>query len=150
MGCPSPDTTRYGSWLSVWRGTPHPPAIGSRLTLVSRWKLTVRHGSDVDHAEFDDLAEGVAAMREAAVAIRREGPVRRVRSLRDSEPGDQVQARLQRSGGRLFRKSVAGVDGRGDGTFVPFTGGVVREELDPTSYDTPFDLVRETLEAESR
>jgi len=117
---------------------------------VSRWKLTVRHGSDVDHAQFDGLEEAVAAMRERALAIRAEGPVRPVQSLRDYKPGDQVHARLQLSGGRLFRKSVAGVDVRGDGTFVPFKGGVVREELDPTDHDTPFDVVRETLEAEER
>lgn len=89
-------------------------------------------------------------MRERALAIRSEGPAKPVRSLRDFEPGDQVQARLQLSGRGLFRKPVAGVDVRGDGTFVPFKGGVVREELDPTSHDTPFDLVRETLEAEDR
>jgi hypothetical protein len=114
------------------------------------WKLTVRHGSDVDHERFDDLGEAVAAMRERALAIRSEGPVRRVQSLRDFEPGDQVHARLQLSSGGLFKKSVAGVDVRGDGTFVPFKGGVAREELDPTDHDTPFDLVRETLEAEER
>jgi hypothetical protein len=73
-----------------------------------------------------------------------------VRSLRDFAPGQQVLARLQLSSGGLFRKSVAGVDVRGDGTFVPFRGGVVRQELDPTHHDTPFDLVRETLEAENR
>jgi len=117
---------------------------------VSRWKLTVRHGSDVDHAQFDDLDEAVAAMRERALAIRSEGPVRPVKSLRDYEPGDQIHARLQLSTGGLFKKSAAGVDVRGDGTFVPFRGGVVREELDPTHHDTPFDLVRETLEAENR
>ncbi len=116
----------------------------------SKWKLTVRHGSDVSHEEFGDLGEAVAAMRERALAIRSEGPVGAVRSLRDYGPGDQVHARLQISGGRLFRKSAAGVDVRGDGTFVPFRGGVVREELDPTHHDTPFDLVRETLEAEER
>jgi len=117
---------------------------------VFRWKLTVRHGSNVDHAQFDDLAAAVAAMRERALAIRSEGPVRPVQSLRDYAPGDQVHARLQLSGRGLFRKPVAGVDVRGDGTFVPFRGGVVREELDPSGHDTPFDLVRETLEAEER
>ncbi|MFL5834728.1 MAG: hypothetical protein ACJ76B_12245 [Solirubrobacterales bacterium] len=115
-----------------------------------KWKLTIRHGSDVDHARFDELDAAVAAMRERALAIRSEGPVRPVQSLRDFEPGEQVHARLQVSSGGLFRKSVAGVDVRGDGTFVPFKGGVVREELDPTDHDTPFDLVRETLEAEAR
>jgi hypothetical protein len=73
-----------------------------------------------------------------------------VRSLRDYEPGDLVHARLQLSGRGLFRKPVAGVDVRGDGTFVPFSGGVGRAELDPTHHETPFDLVRETLEAEDR
>lgn len=114
------------------------------------WKLTVRHGSDVDNERFDDLGEAVAAMRERALAIRSEGPVRPVSAVRDFEPRDQVHARLQLSRGRLFKKSVAGVDVRGDGTFVPFRGGVAREELDPTDHDTPFDLVRETLEAEGR
>ena len=117
---------------------------------MSRWKLTVRHGSDVDHESFDDLAEAVAAMRERALAIRSEGPVRPVQSLRDYGPGDQVHARLQLSGRGVFRKPTAGIDVRGDGTFMPFKGGVVREELDPTHHDTPFDVVRETLEADDR
>lgn len=104
----------------------------------------------MDHAQFDALDAAVAAMRERALAIRAEGPAKPVKSLRDFEPKDQVLARLQLSGGRLFRKSVAGIDVRGDGTFVPFRGGVVREELDPTDHDTPFDVVRETLEADNR
>jgi hypothetical protein len=115
-----------------------------------KWKLTVRHGSKVEHADFDHLDVAVAAMRARALEIRSEGPARPVRSLRDYEPGDLVHARLQLSGRGLFRKPVAGVDVRGDGTFVPYTGGVGREELDPTDHETPFELVRETLEAEDR
>lgn len=115
---------------------------------MSRWKLTVRHGSDVDHERYDDLAAAVARMRERALAIRSEGPLRPVSSLRDFEPSAQVHARLELSTGRFLNRSVAGVDVRGDGTFVPFKGGVAREELDPTDHDTPFDLVRETLEEE--
>jgi hypothetical protein len=111
-----------------------------------RWQLTVRSGSDVEHAGFDDLDEAVAAMRERALAIRAQGPARRVSSLRDFEPEDQVRARLQLKQRGLFGKPVAGVDVRGDGNFVPFSGGVAREALDPSDHDTPFDLVRETLE----
>jgi hypothetical protein len=110
------------------------------------WKLTIRHGSDVSHRSFDDLGEAVAAMRERALAIRANGPVKAVSALRDLEPADQVQARLQLSNGKLLRKRVAGVDVRGDGTFAPYRGSVVREELDPSGHETPFDLVRETLE----
>jgi hypothetical protein len=117
---------------------------------VSSWKLTVRHGSEVDHAGFDDLGEAVAAMRRRALSIRAEGPVKSASFVRDYAPSDQVQARLQLKGRGLLRKPVAGIDVRGDGTFVPYRGGVGREELDPSAHDTPFDLVRETLEAEGR
>jgi hypothetical protein len=113
---------------------------------VAAWKLTIRHGSDVSHEGFDDLDEAVAAMRERALAIRAEGPVKSVSTLRDFGPEAQVHARLQLSGKGLLRKPVAGVDVRGDGTFMPYRGGVRREELDPSKHETPFDLVRETLE----
>jgi hypothetical protein len=115
---------------------------------VSRWKLTVRHGSDVEHEGFDDLDAAVAAMRQRALEIRAEGPVRPVSSVRDFSPAAQVHARIQISGKGLLHKPTAGVDVRGDGTFMPFRGGVRREELDPTDHDTPFDVVRETLELE--
>jgi hypothetical protein len=112
---------------------------------VSGWKLTVRHGSDVEHLSFDHLDQAVAAMRERALAIRSEGPVKAVAGFRDYEPRDQVHARLQLSGGGLLRKASAGVDVRGNGEFVPYRGGVRREELDPSGHETPFDAVRETL-----
>ena len=89
-------------------------------------------------------------MRRRALDIRAGGPVKGVSVLRDFGPEDQVQARLQLSGGSLLRKAVAGVDVRGDGLFVPYRGGVRREELDPTEHDTPFELVRETLENRRR
>jgi hypothetical protein len=110
------------------------------------WKLTIRHGSDVSHQSFDDLDEAVAAMRERALAIRAEGPVKPISSLREFGPEQQVHARLQLTGKGLLRKPVAGVDVRGDGTFMPYRGSVMREELDPTEDDSPFDTVRETLE----
>jgi hypothetical protein len=114
---------------------------------VAGWKLTVRHGSDVQHVSFEDLDEGIAAMRERALEIRARGPVMQVSGFKDYEPRDQVQARLQLSSGSLLRRRVAGVDVRGNGEFVPYRGGVGREELDPSRHETPFDAVRETLEA---
>ncbi|MEX2108438.1 MAG: hypothetical protein WD827_06095 [Solirubrobacterales bacterium] len=117
---------------------------------MGAWKLTVRRGSNVEHRSFDDLGEAVAEMRRQALDIRAEGPTKAVSMLRDFGPEDQVQARLQLSGGSLLRKAVAGVDVRGNGTFVPYRGGVRREELDPTEHETPFDLVRETLERSAR
>ncbi len=115
-----------------------------------RWKLTVRSGPDVSHEDFDELDEAVAAMRERAMAIRVDAPPKTTELLRTYKPADQVHARLQLAGPGRLRKPVAGIDVRGDGTFVPFRGGVRREELDPSGHETPFDLVRETLEAERR
>jgi hypothetical protein len=118
------------------------------LRAVPRWKLTVRYGPEVEHSSYDDLAEAVAAMRERALAIRAGGPVKEAAMLRTFKPEDQVQARLQLTGKGLLRKPVAGVDIRGDGSFVPYRGGFGREELDPSRHETPFDAVRETLESE--
>jgi hypothetical protein len=115
-----------------------------------KWKLTVRHGPDVDRQAFDDLGEAVAAMRARALELRSEAPPKTASLLGTYTPADQVHARLQLQGRGLLRKPTAGIDVRGDGVFVPYRGGVGREELDPSGHDTPFDLVRETLEAEGR
>jgi hypothetical protein len=117
-----------------------------RLRPLGGWKLTVRDGSDVSHTNFEELGEAVAAMRERAMEIRAGGPAEKVSALREFAPGDQVRARLQLSGKGWLRKPIAGVDVRGDGTFVAFTGRVAREELDPTDFDTPFEVVRGALE----
>jgi hypothetical protein len=116
---------------------------------VSRWKLTVRHGSDVEHAQFDDLGAAVAAMRERALEIRAQAPPQAAALARTFALADQVRARLQLAGAGRIRRPVAGVDVRGDGSFVPFRGGLRRTELDPSGHGTPFDLVRETLEPEA-
>jgi hypothetical protein len=104
----------------------------------------------VEHAQFDNLAEAVEGMRQRALAIRAAGPLRRVAAIRDFDPRAQVQARLELSGGGRLRKQVAGVDVRGNGEFVPYRGRLRREEMDPSGHDTPFDLVRETLERDER
>ena len=115
-----------------------------------RWKLTVRNGAEVTHLGFDELGEAVATMREMAMEIRSQAPPKAADLLKAFTPADQVQGRLQIAGKGLFHKPAAGVDVRGDGSFMPFRGGVRREELDPSGHETPFDLVRETLEDEDR
>lgn len=106
----------------------------------------MRNGAEVDHEGFDNVDQAVARMRERALEIRAEGPPKVANVLRKFEPRDQVTARLELSTGGLLHKRAAGVDVRGDGTFTPYRGGLRREELDPSNHDTPFDLVRETLE----
>lgn len=110
----------------------------------------MRRGSEVEHAQFDELDEAVAFMRERAMGIRAGAPAKTASLLRTFEPKDQVRARLELKRKGVLRRATAGIDVRGDGTFVPYRGGVGREELDPSEHGTPFDLVRETLEAETR
>ena len=115
-----------------------------------RWKLTVRKGAEVSHFGFDDIDEAVEVMRERAKGIRSQGPPKTANVLRTFTPEQQVVGRLQLAGKGRLRKPVAGIDVRGDGTFVPFHGAVKREELEPSRDETPFELVRETLRKQER
>ncbi len=115
-----------------------------------RWKLTVRNGAEVSHVGFDDLDEAVEGMRERAKEIRAQGPPKTANLIRTFTPEQQVVGRLQLAGKGWLRKPVAGIDVRGDGTFMPFYGGVTREELEPSHDETPFELVRETLRKQER
>ena len=97
---------------------------------MAAWKLTIRAGSEVSHEGFEDLDSAIAGLRARALEVRSQlGPAKPVAALRDFGPADQVQARLQLTGPGLLRRPVAGVDVRGDGAFVPFRGGVRREQL---------------------
>ena len=120
-------------------------------SMGSRRKLTVRHGSDVDAARFEDLDEAVAAMRRAGAGDpgRGAGEAGRRRSGTSGRE-DQVHARLQLSGGGCCASRSPGSTCGATATFVPYRGGVRREELDPTGHETPFDAVRETLAATRR
>jgi hypothetical protein len=115
---------------------------------MSRWRLTIRHGSDVSGGTFDDLDDAMTAMRERALTIRAGGPLEPATGFKDFAPRDQVQARLQITRRGLMRRATAGVDVRGNGEFVPYRGRIQREELDPSRHKTPFDVVRETLSGE--
>jgi hypothetical protein len=112
---------------------------------VSAWKLTIRHGSDVDREGFDDLDEAIAAAERRLSAIKAEGPLEEVTSLRDFAPADQVHARLEISGRGLVRPPTAGIDLRGDGSVVPYSGGIKRQELTPRRGADAFDSLREAL-----
>jgi hypothetical protein len=117
---------------------------------VSGWNLTIRHGSDVEREQFDDLEQAIEEMRRRAEAIRSEGPLERVGSLRDFEPAEQVQARLEISTGGLLRSRDAGLDVMGDGTFVPYRGGIRRTQLQLRDGQNPFEAVGEALTGASR
>ena len=130
--------------LSPSRGS---SAADARLPsqAMADWKLTERRGPKVSRADFDRLDDAVIELRRRAMEVRAAGPLQARSMLRDFEPGDQVAARLEITGKGWLRAPTAGVDVRGDGTFVPFTGGMRREEIDTDGGDSAFDAVRKAL-----
>ncbi|MGH2981091.1 MAG: hypothetical protein ACRDKV_03490 [Solirubrobacterales bacterium] len=112
---------------------------------MSAWRLTVRHGSNVSRERFASLEAAIEELRRQAEAIRSEGPLPKVSSLRDFEPGQRVHARLEISTGGLLRSRDAGIDVMGDGALVPYRGGLRRTELEPRREQSPFDAIAEAL-----
>jgi len=112
---------------------------------LSAYKLTVRQGPRVVREKFDDLDAAVAALERYAKDIRSASPLPARKMLRDFEPETQVAGRVEISTGGLLRRGEdAGVDVMGDGTFVAFSGGMRRTELDPGAHG-PFEAVRRAL-----
>jgi hypothetical protein len=112
------------------------------------WKLTVRHGPDVTREQFDDLAAAISEMRRHSERIRSEGPLSKVSVPRDYEPSEQVHARLEISTGGLLRRRDAGIDVMGDGSVVPYKGGMRRLALELRDGQSAFDAVGEAMEGE--
>jgi hypothetical protein len=113
--------------------------------LVSGWRLTVRHGPRVRRESFVGIDEALAAMRERAAEIVREGPLQTVQGFRDYEPSDRVAARLELTTGGLIGRRQAGIDVMGDGALVPYAGVLQKRRLEARSPDRAFEAVREAL-----
>lgn len=97
---------------------------------MAQWKLTVRHGPDVNRQTFDDLDSALGAAREAADEVISEGPLDSVSAIREYEPSQIVNARIEITGKGIFRPPTAGIDIQGDLKIVPYAGGVRRQTLE--------------------
>lgn len=117
---------------------------------MSGWNLRIRHGSDVEREQFDSLEQAIEEMRKQVEAIRAEGPLKKASVPRDYEPSEQVHARLEISTGGLLRGRDAGLDVMGDGSLVPYRGGIRRMQLELRDGQSPFEAVGEALTAASR
>jgi hypothetical protein len=84
-------------------------------------------------------------MRAEAESVIADGPLPERKMIRTYEPEKQVAARLEISSGGWIGGRTAGIDVMGDGRVVPFTGGIVRRELEPKGSQTPYDAVRKSL-----
>lgn len=99
----------------------------------------------MERRRFDDLDTAVEAAQRSAEEIRDEGTLEKVSMLRDFDPAVQVKARLEISGPGWLHPPTAGVDLRGDGSLVAYSGSVRRTELPLKRRESPFDAVRRTL-----
>lgn len=109
--------------------------------------MTIRHGPRVERTEHASLPDAVEALRQEAEEIRSEGELARVRMLRTFEAADRVNARLELSCGGWLRRREAGIDVMGDGSLVPYRGGIARRRLHPGDSEDAADAVRSALEA---
>ena len=107
------------------------------------YRLTVRQGPKVSREKYEDLGAAIGALERHVAEIRASGPLEPRTLLREFESSEQVAGRVEISTGSLLRRgSDAGIDVMGDGTLVPFAGGMRRVELDS---DQPYDAVRDAL-----
>ncbi len=97
---------------------------------MANWKLTIRYGSDVRRESFDDLDDALGAARKAADEVISEGPLEPVSAIRDYEPSQIVNARIEISGKGLFKPPTAGFDIQGDLSVIAYAGGVTRQTLE--------------------
>lgn len=87
------------------------------------YRVTVRRGPDVSHETYETLNQALAAVEREARGPRK----RAVQAFgREYAPEDLVAARIELKGA----SKPAGVDVRGDGTLVAWTGRVFRKELE--------------------
>lgn len=114
---------------------------------MAGYKLTIRNGPKVVREQHRSLETALRTLREQAERIRTEGGLAEVQALRTYSPEQRVKARLEvTSGGTLRRGRTAGVDVMGDGSVVPFGGGVLREELKAPEGGTAYDAVAAAME----
>ena len=111
---------------------------------MARYTLTTRIRGKVEHERFADLEAALDALERRGHALQGQADAEVVGGslVRRFEPEQQVTARLEVSGPRGLR---AGVDVRGDGSAVPFTGRLLRKEVQRDVDESAYDSLRRAL-----
>ena len=99
----------------------------------------------VTHERYDSLGAALDALERHGHELQGQADADVVGGslMRRFEPGDQVVARLELSG----RGIHGGVDVRGDGRAVPFTGRLFRSQLQRGDRESAYVALRRTLGA---
>lgn len=112
---------------------------------MSKWKVTIRHGSNVGREKFGTLEEAIEDARGRVEEIRREDRLPPVSFIRDFSPNQRVAARIELSGPGLIRAPEGGIDVMGDGSAIAYTGAVRKEPIEADSLDQAFERLGEAL-----
>jgi hypothetical protein len=110
---------------------------------MARWTLTARIRGKVQKERFEDLGAALDALERRGHELqgRADAEVVGGSLMRRFEPEHQVSARLELRGPGV----QAGVDVRGDGSAVPFTGRMRRSEVERLRDETAYDALRRVL-----
>jgi hypothetical protein len=108
---------------------------------MGRYTLTTRIGGKVSHERFDDLGSALTTLERNGHVLQGQADAQVVGGtlMRRYEPEEQVTARLELSGPKRLR---AGIDVRGDGSAVPFTGRLIRKPVERRSGESAYDALR--------
>jgi hypothetical protein len=111
---------------------------------MARYTLTTRIRGKVEHERFGDLGAALDALEQRGHTLqgRADADVVGGSLVRRFEPEEQVSARLEISGPRGVR---AGVDVRGDGSAIPFTGRLLRKQVERERGESAYDALRRAL-----
>jgi len=111
---------------------------------VARYTLTERIGGKVTHERFDGLAAVLDELERRGHELQGKADAAVVGGsmMRRFQPEDQVTARLEVSGPGHLR---AGVDVRGDGSAVPYTGRLRRRTVERGGRENAYDALRRIL-----
>jgi phage protein D len=116
---------------------------------VSQWTTTVRAKGKVSRERHSTLEEALeSAGRHAGQASLRPNAQTVDLKVREYAPSAQVSVRIEVSGpGRLLPAVRAGLDVRGDGSTVAWTGRLQRTVIEPQSHETATDALRRAVGA---
>jgi hypothetical protein len=110
---------------------------------MAGYRLTARVSGKVRHEDFETLEEALDGLERSGHSLQGQADAETVGGslMRRFEPEMQVTARLEISG----RGVHAGVDVRGDGSAMPFTGRLRRREVPRGPEETAYEALRRVL-----
>ena len=111
---------------------------------MAGYTVKTRHGPRFERERYDDLDAALAGVERATQAIL-DGPTATTVSpplIREFEPVHQVLGRVELSGPKRLH---AGIDVRGDGSMVAFTGRLRRTLIEVGSGENALGALGRTL-----